>query len=93
MYSNVGKKIQTLAKVIAWIGIILCVICGAFILYGGINTYNLEMIVNGAALIIIGPLCSWISSLTLFGFGDLIDSNKQMKNDIKEIKDKITINE
>lgn len=89
MFNNIGKKIQTLAKVICWVGIIFTVLLGAFCLYGGINTYNYEMIANGIILIILGPLSSWISSLTLFGFGELVDSNKQMKEDIEELKNKI----
>lgn len=89
MYSNVGKKIQTLAKVIAWIGIIFSLLLGGLELYGGINTYDYNMIINAIVIMIFGPLLSWISAITLYGFGNLVESNSQMKDEIIEIKNKI----
>lgn len=37
MFSNIGRKIQILAKVLCWMGIILCVIAGIVIMAKGNN--------------------------------------------------------
>lgn len=95
MYSNIGKKIQTLAKVVAWIGIVLCVLVGGLTLYGGLNTNNVDMTAKGIICFFIGPIVCWLSSLTMVGFGKLIETNESMKQEIeslnktvKEIKEK-----
>ena len=88
MYKNVGKKIQTFAKVVAWVGIILTgglgLLCIALYPTEGVN-----MLINGILLLITGPLISWLSSLTLVGFGKLVEDNETMKNQINEINSKI----
>lgn len=89
MYTNIGKKIQTLAKVLAWVGIIFFVIVGAFAIYGGVNTANVNMIAEGVLFFAICPFLCWLSSLTMVGFGKLIETNEEMKNKVDEIERKI----
>ena len=75
MWSNIGNKIKVLAKVICWIGIILSVIAGIAIIVGG-NGYSYSSgstALTGILTIVLGALGSWISSLTLYGFGELVD--------------------
>ena len=59
MYTNIGSKIQKVAKIIAWIGIVLTVLIAAFMIYGGVNSYNMDMLVQGVVTLIIGPLACW----------------------------------
>ncbi|MCH4207262.1 MAG: hypothetical protein LKF79_02775 [Solobacterium sp.] len=75
LYNNIGSKICTLARVVAWIGIILSVIVG-------LVTFATAGFFSGLMVIIIGALTSWISSMALYGFGHLI-----LRTD--EIADKI----
>lgn len=89
MYNNVGKKIQTLAKILAWVGIIFFVLVGAVTIYGGLNTYNYVMVGQGVLFALICPVLCWLSSLTAFGFGSLIETNEKMKNDIQELRNTI----
>ena len=89
MYTNIGKKIQALAKALAWVGIILSLLIGAFSLYGGINTADANMIAQGIVFFAICPFICWLSSLTMVGFGKLIETNEEMKNKIEEINSKI----
>ena len=79
MWSNIGHKIQVLAKVICWIGIVLSVIAGIAIIAGGSAvrsygyTYNTgSTTLTGILVIVLGALGSWLGSLTLYGFGELI---------------------
>lgn len=39
----------------------------------------------GFAFLIIGPLFSWFSSLLLYGFGELIETNYQIDRNIRNI--------
>ena len=67
MFDNIGGKIKGLASFLTWIGIIASVITGIIFIAddaGGM----------GFLLIILGPLASWLSSLLLYGFGELIEN-------------------
>ena len=62
MYDNIGGKIKLLAKASFIVAGIASVIAGiAFI-----DRY-------GLMILILGPIVSWISSLSLYGFGEIID--------------------
>lgn len=85
MYKNVGKKIQTLAKIVAWIGIICFVLTGGIVLYGGLNTNDYQMITGGIFLVVICPILCWLGSLTAFGFGKLVETNEQTDKKIENL--------
>ena len=89
MYKNVGKKIQTLAKVLAWIGIIFFVLIGAFALYGGLNTSDYNMLGEGFVFVLIMPVVCWLSSLSMVGFGKLIETNEEMKVQLINLNKKV----
>ncbi len=75
MYSNVSGKIKVLAKVMAWIGIIVCVIFG-FVMLVSME----DMALFGFLIMTVGSLLSWLSSLVLYGFGELIENSSIMVN-------------
>ena len=67
MWDNIGSKLQKLAKVICWIGIIFSVI-------GGIVMITQRQAILGIVYIILGPLLSWIGSWTMYGLGLVVES-------------------
>ena len=83
MFSNIGGKIKTLAKVLCIIGIVLSIIWGliamstnAIALSHGNDSEFVVVIVAfliGISAAAIGGLLSWIGSFCLYGFGELID--------------------
>lgn len=80
MWSNIGHKIKTLAKVICWIGIVLSVLVGIMAIATGGTlqsygyTYNTgNNILAGILVIVLGVLGSWLGSLTMYGFGELVE--------------------
>ena len=86
MFDNLVGKIKTFAQVICVLGIIGSVI-------SGIVLFINEFIINGIAVILGGAFLSWIGSLCLYGFGQLIENtdilvsqgeNKQSKFDKSE---------
>ncbi len=75
MFNNVGGKIKAIAKVVAWIGIVICVIYG-FVLLVSVE----DMALVGLIVMTVGSLLSWVSSLVLYGFGELIDNSAVIAN-------------
>lgn len=71
MFYNIGRKIKTLAKAITWIGITASVIYGAVVLR---LSNSPTFIIQGLLTMIVGSLISWLSSVTLYGFGQLIEN-------------------
>lgn len=90
MFNNIGHKIQVLAKVLCWIGIICWVITGLVLMAGGSSmTYRLNGefvransgagVVAGIMTIIVGVLVSWIGSFLLYGFGQLVEDTHAIR--------------
>ena len=67
MFDNICGKIKTMAQVICVLGII-----GSAI--SGIGLFINKFVINGIAVIVGGALLSWIGSLCLYGFGQLIEN-------------------
>ena len=71
MYNNIGKKIKILAKVIFGVEAVLTFIIGLALLG--------EDAVSGLLVLIIGPIIGWVSSWVLYGFGELVENVKEIK--------------
>lgn len=69
MFNNIGKKIMGLAKAVCWLGIICSCISG--IAFMAIDE---ELILVGIPVAIVGSFFSWLGSLSVYGFGKLIDN-------------------
>ena len=81
MFNNVGNKIQSFAKFVFVFGTIVAVIAAVvFVLIGigaGEPTITTIYIIYGLMFLIVGPIISWINSLFIYGFGQLIiNTNK-----------------
>lgn len=82
MFEKSGKKNKYLAKVIFYINLIIAVI----ILMGGItegskNHFAGDLIVTITIIIaVIIVLITWVTSIFMVAFGDLVESNVQILN-------------
>ena len=68
MWDNIGRKLQSLAKVVCWLGIIGSVIMGIIIM-----AQNQSTIVTGLLYLVIGCLASWIGSWAMYGLGLVVE--------------------
>ena len=68
MFSNIGGKIKTAARVCCWILIAAFVIMGIAQIVGGNG-------LGGLVTIVVGALAAWVGSFTLYGFGELIENS------------------
>ncbi len=85
MFSNIGKKIQTLGKIVCWLGIIMFVllglmtaVCGYTVSDYGTPADGAAAVVTGILIIVIGSIASWVSSFMMVGFGRLVETNEQI---------------
>lgn len=72
IYRNIGGKIKGLAKWTFIISTIAAEIGGLVMLIEGID-YAEELIPLALLTMVIGPIIMWISTWTLYGFGEIID--------------------
>ena len=87
MFDNIGKKLMGLAKFICWLGIILsvgggliaCIFGIVEVVRGGRAIAILGVILGGILGIIVGILLSWLSSLGLYAFGQLVDDASRVR--------------
>ena len=85
MFHNPGGKLKGLAKVLFWIQIIMFAGFGIAIMFGGISVLgyedapNIVTITSGCLLIFLGILVAWISTIALYAFGELVESNKRIE--------------
>ena len=75
MFSNIGGKIKTLAVVVCVLGSIASFVSGVIMLTVGA--------VNGLLIILVGVLGSWIGTLCLYGFGQLIEDTSAIRELLK----------
>lgn len=66
MFGNIGGKIQGVAQVVCWIGIITSVLAGIVLVATG------DLALVGILTALVGSIGSWVGSLFLYGFGELI---------------------
>ena len=71
MWDNIGHKLQSLAKVLCWLGIIGSVIT-AIVLWSQTSYYR-STIFLGFLYLIIGCLASWIGSWAMYGLGLVVE--------------------
>lgn len=76
MFKNVGKKIMTFSKVYFWVTAPLCVLGGFGTIMEAVDSLygSVEDAVAGFIIMLLCPLLCWITSLLLYGFGQLIEN-------------------
>ncbi len=64
MFENIDEKIKMLAVVTCWIGIVTSAIWGLVALFSNFFV--------GLITIVVGVLISWVSSFSLYGYGEML---------------------
>ncbi len=72
-YDNIGNKIKSLAWVIFLIESVGSILAGFILLEIALDEKESWMVLAGLAIMISGPVISWISTWVLYGFGEIID--------------------
>lgn len=83
MFDNIGGKLKTLAITLTVLGIL------GSIIGGGIICSDDDIVGIGIAVMIVGSLLSWVSSMAIYGFGELIETATLMQSDLHKILAKV----
>lgn len=76
MFTNVGRKIMDLASVVCWLGIIGSIITGIIMMAA-------ELVLPGLLFAVVGSIGSWIGSWFTYGFGELLETTKQIEKNTR----------
>lgn len=68
MFDNIGKKLKMLAQIICWVGIFASAITG-IVFMARVSFWI------GLLILVAGAVASWISSLGIYGFGELVENS------------------
>ena len=93
MFTNIGSKLKTTAKVLCWAGVLLSAVFGVFMIirgnelmqYSYTRETGLDMLVTGITVLVFGPVFSWVWGLLLSVFGELADKVTGIEAGVKEI--------
>ena len=87
MFDNISDKMKSAATALAILGIIGSIIVGIVMIAKAEDSYYPEIgIWSGWLVIIVGSLSSWVSSFTLYGFGQLIENTDAICSEMKSIR-------
>ena len=76
MFKNVGQKIMELAIWVCWLGIIGSIITGIIMMAA-------ELVLPGLLIAVLGSVGSWIGSWFTYGFGQLLETTKQIEKNTR----------
>ena len=68
MFSNIGSKCKTAAKILCWLGINAALIAGVVCIIAGNIGFGIGYIIGGS-------LVSWLGSLGLYGIGEAAENS------------------
>ncbi len=93
MFEDIGRSIESLARILRFLGIIGSVIASISMFitasemrYGG-EVYT----ILGIVILIGGSIVTWISTFLLYAFGELVDKVCDIQKDVKDIKKTATL--
>lgn len=74
MYDNIGGKIKTVAKVVGFTGIGISILTGLLFLLVAFSEEKFSYFGIGILVAFLGSLISWVSTIALYGFGQLVEN-------------------
>ena len=84
MFKNIGGKINLFSKILCWVGISLSLIIG----FTNIIFPDRVSLLLGIAIPPVGSLLSYVISMFMYGFGELIETNVQIAENTNPEKPK-----
>lgn len=80
LYDNIGGKVKRLAKWTFIVGTIGALIIGLALIF----IYE-DLILYGFVTLIYGSIVAWVSSWTLYAFGELVEKTSENENNTRNI--------
>ena len=81
MFTNIGKKIKTVAAVLFYIMAVSSVIGAFYVIFSFNRLLGVgNAILIGILIVLFGCLLAWLSAITLYGYGELVDNSTIIKD-------------
>lgn len=81
LYTNIGKKIKGLAKIIFIISSVCCILYGIMLI-----AEDIDLVPLGTVYTLVGPIASWIASWLLYAFGEFVDKTVNIEHHITKLE-------
>ena len=75
-----------LAKVIFWIIVIINLLISIYLIIGAIKSESFAPVILALIIAGAGVVVGWLSSVLLYGYGQLIESQQMTVDELSEIK-------
>lgn len=81
MFGEIDKNIKGLSQILSWLGVIGSIILAIIMFAKAGDSYYAEGLFTslGFVFLIVGPIISIINGMLIYGFGELIDNNVEIK--------------
>lgn len=81
MFTRIGKKIKTVATVLFYVLAVSAVIGAFYVIFNFGRMIGVgNAILIGVLIALLGCLLAWLSSITLYGYGELVDNSAIIKD-------------
>lgn len=81
MFDDIGMKIQKAAKIVAWSNIVMSIVGGIVLFFFAFFDTDLWYLIFLAPIAAaFGCVMAWLSVITVYGFGKLIDDVEAIRN-------------
>ncbi len=81
MFKHIGNKLKYFAIAFVCVGILISFV-------SGIVMCTRKLILYGILVMVLGSIFSWLGSLVLYGFGELINNSKLIRNKLYDLDPK-----
>ena len=93
MFENIGEKIKMLAKVGCVVNMVIFGVSAIILLGIAHNYYYITIYaILGFTFLILGPIIAWILSCLIYGFGELIETNRKIAENTRSYNQDSDIN-
>lgn len=91
-FENIGAKIKNFTILYSWITIVLIWVGSVICIIAGLAEESYLLVGIAIGMAVIMPFIIWISSWMLYAFGELVESNMEMRDNTKKQLNEINKN-
>lgn len=91
-FDNVGSKLQSFAKIIFWINVIIGICAALYSLFYAIQVKSFFPVLIALLCLVAGFIIGWLSSVFIYGYGRMIECQEEMVEELQDIKNVVKKN-
>ena len=87
LFGNIGSKIKGVAFVLFMIQFLLYIVAAVIVFLSSLGLGSSAGIISGLLILGGGILIAWLSTIVLYGIGQLIDNTDQIKKELVKLNE------